>query len=180
MSVPQPGARRGGGTLPAPSFSSRLTRQLHPARLGSGTGTPGACLAMSLSSSPQAGGAGELSWLRTGRGKHRKGPNLSWKEKRGCPIPTPALLPRTPAGGQPCAPAGPTPQLAGAFDCRCGRGGGVSGDTAVPAHLPRLLRPRRAPRDPRSPALQSQRRAAAKLPPWAPPGPTGWQRCYFT
>lgn len=88
--------------------------------------------------------------------KHKKGSSLSWKEKRGCPIPSPALC--------PC----PT------LERRCGRGGGVSQGRSAPrtspctSHLPRPAEPP----EPRSPA--------AKLPARAPPGARGWQRCYFS
>lgn len=124
-SVPEPGARRGGGTVPAPSCSSRLTCRL---RLAWGRARAPPALAWPCPRAPLPRPAGSGALLAADReGEAQKGPQLLLEGKERL---------SHPSSGAVCShrttPACPSPQLAGAFDCPCGRGGGVTRDTELP------------------------------------------------
>lgn len=126
-SAPRPGTTRGGGTVPAPSCSSRFACQLPPCMpLGLAQGSPGACLAMPLSFSPPGWqGWGNL-WGMGREGGAQKGPQLVLEGKEGLPHPY-----RRAAPLHACLRVSPAHWCAPLFSLlvpsisRCGRGGGL-------------------------------------------------------
>ncbi|KAM6189988.1 formin-like protein 1 [Sarcoramphus papa] len=126
-SAPRPGTTRGGGTVPAPSCSSRFACQLPPCMpLGLAQGSPGACLAMPLSFSPPGWqGWGNL-WGMGREGGAQKGPQLVLEGKEGLPHPY-----RRAAPLHACLRVSPAHWCAPLFSLlvpsisRCRRGGGL-------------------------------------------------------
>lgn len=123
----QPGTTWGGATVPAPSCSSRLACQLPPCMsLGLAQGSPGACLAMPLSSSPP----GWQDWgtlLGMGReGGAQKGPQLILEGREALLHPYPRAAPLHAclrvSPGHWCAPLF---SLLVPLISRCRRGGGL-------------------------------------------------------
>ncbi|XP_054657823.1 formin-like protein 1 isoform X1 [Grus americana] len=93
-STRRPGTTRGAGTVPAPTCSSRFACRLPPCMpLGPAQGSPGACLAMPLSSSPP-GWQGRGTLLGMSReGGAQNGPQLVLEGKEGLPHPYPGAAP---------------------------------------------------------------------------------------
>lgn len=122
-----PGMTWGRGTVPAPSCSRRLACQLPPCMpLGLVQGSPGACLAMPLSSSPP-GWQGWETLLGMGReGGAQKGPQLVLEGKEELPHPYSRATPsHTHLRVNPAHWCAPLFSLLVPLISRCRRGGGL-------------------------------------------------------